>query len=320
VKARALPILAALMLAAAGLLLWTAWRGPSLPAADEIGVDLPRLRIPAAACFRDEEHPLLVVQRGGEVELRPLYEADPASDEHEAPWPAGAEAEEKTWEDRVRIALGEEEWARPFSARPAQVLCAAPETPWDRLRGVLPDRACRMPRLYFAGRTAGGSIGVVPVHVRLPRALGRCGVGLSPRSVVGPAYPRGHLLELRITREADRVRYRWGDWPARGLPRWNEGDRSLPATAALAPGSGPMLEDLAATLRRRLPTASDLREIAYVVFEGERGIDFERALHLPHDGEGPAETVSPPPDATAGEVWNDLLRRRHRGVRRFEFR
>jgi hypothetical protein len=243
-------------------------------------MDQPRLRLESSAAWGRERSPAVVIaketQAGAAVEILLGYEPEDDGARHRSawqdaiPWPAG------------RPMPGGESEAAHLAAlafRPALLLLAEAATPWQKACSIRGDEwSDRMPRLYLGGRLPDGRIGALPLFVEpaIEEPLSQLGTSVCPADVETPG-----SLELRITRDATGVRYRFGHCASRtsGARRWDGGDVRLPSEAALAPGEGPLIPALPALLAEREALPAGPRAVVLLeVGEGVRFVDVLRAV------------------------------------------
>jgi hypothetical protein len=243
-------------------------------------MDLPRLRVESSAAWGREQSPAVVVAKETEadaaVEILLGYETGDGGARHRKawrdaiPWPAGRP-----------MPGGETEAAHlaGLAFRPALLLLAEAAAPWQKANSIPGDEWCdRLPRLYLGGRLPDGRIGALPLFVEpaIEETLSRLGTTVCPADVETPG-----SLELRITRDAAGVRYRFGHCASRtsGPRRFDGGDVRLPSEAALAPGEGPLIPALAELLAEREALPAGPRAVVLLeVGEGVRFVDVLRAV------------------------------------------
>lgn len=252
------PLLLVLLVLAGAVLYLRSRLRPSFPDEGNLGIDLPTLGVPSADCYERESHRILLTTADYETIMLRLN-WDP--DDGEGP---------------VRE-LGPDMQIPTPTTRPAAIVLAGsmdleglPADPETTLRG--------MP-IYLGGLTADGKIGAIPYQAdrAVTEELSRC-PDPTPRD------PEGDLVtELRITREGDRVRYRWG--PAAFLTRrdvgqrFSRGDQSFTAAEVAGPGTGPLLPALAKDLARQRPGPHPRYKIVLLeVGTGVRYVDILRAV------------------------------------------
>ena len=191
-------------------------------------------------------------------------------------------------------------WAARLRGRPVPddqpaALVIAGST--DLVSMPLPSRRfIRDARVYLGGLDQDGNIGAVPFQAHPDECAELCRLGANTT----PRDPNGDLvIELRITREGDRVRYRWG--PATFLTsrdvgrRFSGGDVVFTADEVSEGGEGPLLPGLADRLARARPGPRPPYKIVLLEHgSGVRYVDILRAVECaPGD---PLVTFQPWPD------------------------
>jgi hypothetical protein len=287
--------------------------GPQVPAARQVRVVPPQLRVARSAAWDAERLRAVLAVQDGRVEARFSYEPQDrrgsvrllTDDPYRVPWPAK---------------LGDPLGPRPV--RPAALFCADGDGSWRGVLDVL-GRARRF-RIYLAGSEPGGTLGGLAFLVGQGRVRDLMSA-TTPLDLV-PGGSTDAFFELRITNAAGRVRYRWGHmvWDATRKP-WDGGDVTFDADDVTAAGDGPLIPDLATFLaQERFKT--DLGPQCLVYLEAADGVTYAQVLRAVECARGDPQVLFLPfPDPTvSARQWrlprpshpadNRLLEERQLGV------
>jgi hypothetical protein len=137
-----------------------------------------------------------------------------------------------------------------FVPRPAVILCAGPDEPFNEaVARTSGDGFLDVPRLFLAGRRPDGAFATLPMFT--PHAFAECeirrlGQALQPQDVLGLPEDRGSFA-IRVVREGERVRYAFGRYRKHVRPMldWTTTDVVRTDAEIREPGRGPLLPDLA---------------------------------------------------------------------------
>jgi len=263
--------------------------GPQVPAARQVRVVPPRLRVARSAAWDAERLRAVLAVQDGRVEVRLSYEPQDrrarvrlvTDDEYRIPWPA-----------KLGDPLG------PRAVRPAALLCADGEGSWRGVLDVL-GRARRF-RIYLAGSEPAGTLGGLAFLVD-QGAVRDLGSATTPLDLV-PGGGTDAFLELRITKEERRVRYRWGHmvWDATRRP-WDGGDVTFGVEEVAAAGDGPLVPDLADFLADERFT-TDLGPQCLVYLEVADGVTYAQVLRAVECARGDPQVLFlpfPDPEVSA---------------------
>jgi hypothetical protein len=269
-------VVAAALLAAGIPLLFS--RPAPFPESGELAFRAPLLRVPSAGCYEDERYRVLLVV-GDEDSVEARFNWDPEDGRGRVRRFAGV----PTALTRPAPSVVEKLWnavRRQYPSRvqsPAIVIVKDPEAPFP----VLPARnLIGSARVYLGGLDGDGKIGAVPfqVHAGACSALTGLGVNVVPNDLCNGA---GLVVELRITREDDRVVYRWGPNPYyRGndpSPRLSWGEARCDPEDVTDAGEGPLLPELSDLIQHKAPPGSP-RVIFLSAGTGVRTVDYLRAV------------------------------------------
>jgi len=269
-------LLVLLVLSGAFLFVYSRMR-PRFPDEGNLGIDLPTLRVPSADCYERESHRLLLTKADYETMMLRLT-WDPGDGEgqvYEVGQSMGFQGVEPGLLERLLA------WVRGNPRPPDHpaALVLAGSMDLEDLP-VVPGKDIGAVRVYLGGLTKDGSIGAVPFEAHPVACDERCRAGANST----PRDPDGNLvIELRITREEDRVRYRWG--PAAFLTkrdvgeRFSGGDVTFTADEVAGPGTGPLLPALAECLDRKRPGKYPMWKIVLLeIGSGVRYVDILRAV------------------------------------------
>ncbi|MHC4861844.1 MAG: hypothetical protein ACYTDY_17330, partial [Planctomycetota bacterium] len=114
----------------------------------------------------------------------------------------------------------------PLSAFRGTIVRAKPDEPaWPVLRAAYEPFGTGgvLPRIWMVGREPGSLLPLFHVDRALERVIMALGETLTVPDLMDH-YDPADVLELRISREGERVRYRWGRFPDPGVVRWGGGD------------------------------------------------------------------------------------------------
>jgi len=266
--------------------------GPQVPAAKQIRVVPPRLRVARSAAWDAERLRAVFAVQDGRVEARLSYEPQDrrakvrllTDDEYRVPWPAK---------------LGEPQG--PRTVRPAALFCADGDGSWREVLEVL-GRARRF-RIYLAGSEPAGTLGALAFLVDQGRVRDLMSA-TTPLDLV-PGGSTDAFFELRITKANGRVRYRWGHmvWDASRKP-WDGGEVTFGIEEIAAAGDGPLIPDLATFLAEERFT-TDLGPQCLVYLEVADGVTYAQVLRAVECARGDPQVLFLPfPDATvSARAW-----------------
>jgi len=248
------------------------------PTEGELVLSPPVLRVPSADCYEAERYRVLfVVENQKRVEAR--FNWNPSDGKGRVRWfdskMRGLATPQPEMLDRFWVKLGLLPPSRIQS--PAVIITARPDAPFPRIPSRL---LIGTARVYLGGLGPDGEIAAVPFQA-WPEActeLLRLGVNVTLADLGAGA---DTALELRITREGERVRYRWGPDP---YSPWHEpedrfsfGDADFSLEEVAAGAEGPLIPALADVLEIR-----GAKPAPQVVFleagSGVRYVDYLRAV------------------------------------------
>ena len=250
--------------------------GPEFPGG-ALAITPARMSVPSADCYRDERFRVLLLAREGE------------SSEARFTWtPPDGEGSARTLGDDARIpALSEPSMLdRLFNLSrlvpkvaqdsPALLFTADPDLP-----GLpLPSRdQIGASRIYLGGVGPDGELRAVPFQAdpNVCQSLLMLGALVTPKDWIAGLGP-GCAVELRITRDGDRVHYRWGPDPLMGSePRFSWGSADLSVQESTEGGDEPLLPALAELLHREGSSASP-KVVLLETGTGVRYVDILRAV------------------------------------------
>jgi len=211
------------------------------------------LRIPGSIRILEEPWQAWVSVGDDGVRVRLTYDpADGGARERmfstggDLPWPAGLKDHREQ---------GKDPGSGPTLSRVATVLELPLDRSWNRTLRMLPsDDVSRQARLFLAIHGEGDRCETIPFLVpyqRVEREIARLGQALQPQDIA-KGLTTESVLEVRVTRNDDRVRYRWEQSRIeRREPSAPGGDVTLTDAQVRARGRGPVLPGLAGMLEAR---------------------------------------------------------------------
>ncbi len=263
---------------AAGLLYVLSTKRLRFPTEGKLVLSPPVLRVPSADCYEAERYRVLLVVKD-QTKMEARFNWNPSDGKGRVRWfdskMRGLATPQPEMLDRFWLRLGLLPAFRIMSS--AVIITARPDAPFPR---IPPRRLIGIARVYLGGTGPDGEIAAIPFQA-WPEActeLLRLGASVTLGDLAAGA---DTALELRITREGERVRYRWGPDP---YSPWHEpedrfslGDVDFSPEEVAAGAEGPLIPALAGLLEIR-----GTRAAPKVVFleagSGVRYVDYLRAV------------------------------------------